>query len=203
MGIIYIGLDIGDPAAHRFQSLGLNFVRPNGQCLAHRLQIGVEHQGTVMHNPSLPQILGVSGKLFVPDGHVVAAIDLSRHPHLPQGVDHRPAKGREVDHSALTISGHKSKVQIAPVMIYRTASRQPPNHGNTVLLYIGTVDLLQNILVFAHHNRPVVLPQHEAVLSGAQLVKDKLLQGKVPGGIHAGAIQVIHDLPNLRQLSRS
>jgi hypothetical protein len=68
--------DVGHPAANRFDALGLDFIGRNLQRLRKYVKIGIKHEGPVVHDPVCAQILGVAGKLFPPDGDVVAPAQL-------------------------------------------------------------------------------------------------------------------------------
>ena len=86
----------------------------------------------------------------------------------------------------------EGEVQVAQIVVHRAAAGQPPDHPDAVRPDEVGVDLLGRVLVLAHHDGVVVLPEHETVVPGAQHVKHVLFQRQVPAGVCLGAFQIIH-----------
>ena len=134
-------------------------------------------------------IEGVAGELPAAGENVVAAGALRR--------DTQTAAGRH-QHLLLTAQivirrrQGEGKVQIPHVVVYRPAAGEPAYHPDSMLLYIGGVDLADGILVFPHNDGVVVLPEHAVCMGPVQPVKDILLQRQVESGIMAATLQIIH-----------
>lgn len=65
------------------------------------------------------------------------------------------------------------------IVIYGPSSRQTAHHCYPVLLYIGLVYFFNRILIPAHHNRRVVLPEHEKILGAIHIFDDVLFQSHI------------------------
>ncbi len=74
----------------------------------------------MVHHPPLLHILGVARKLSAPDGHVISAVQLRRHPQALQRPDHRAAEGGEVKVAARVV-GDEGEVHVPQVVIDRPA----------------------------------------------------------------------------------
>ena len=61
----------GNAAPDGDHALGGDLFLVHMKGLRHPVQIGVEHDGAVVHDPPLLQILGVAGEFLPVDGHVI------------------------------------------------------------------------------------------------------------------------------------
>ena len=109
-----------------------------------------------------------------------------------QRLHNRAAKGGKVKGSRGAAVYNKGKVDVPQVMVHRPAAGEPAYHPDSMLLYIGGVDLADGILVFPHNDGVVVLPEHAVCMGPVHPVKDILLQRQVESGIMTAALQVIH-----------
>ena len=80
----------------------------------------------------------------------------------------------------------EGEVQVAQIVVHRAAAGQPPDHPDAVRPDEVGVDLLGRVLVLAHHDGVVVLPEHEIFPVPGQAVEDVLLQRQVKIGIGGG-----------------
>ena len=144
----------------------------------------------MVHDPSLPDVLGVAGEFFAVDGDVVAAVDLGVDAQLGQRVHHRLAEEPEVEMLGVRRVGDKGEVQVAHVVIHGAAAGETAHHGDTVGIHVGLIDLRQGVLVFADDDGVVILPQHEISPVPGQTVKNHLLHGQIVSRIGGVKIQI-------------
>ena len=141
------------------------------------VHLGGEQQRAVVQDPVVPDALRRSGELPSVDGEVVAALELCWHPHLIQCLDDRFGKGAEVTR---TFSPDEGVVHVPEVVEDRPAARLPSHHVNMVTVNVFLVDFGGRVLMPAHHDGVVVLPQHENVV--LRLLQQVLLRREVVVG---------------------
>lgn len=158
--------------------------------LRHPVQIGVEHDGAVVHDPPLLQILGVAGEFLPVDGHVIPPVDLSGDAQRRQRRHHRLTEQLEVDRLHVAGIGDEREIQVAHVVVHRPTAGQPPYHPHTVLADELLVDLGSGVLVLADNDGVVILPQHEIGAIPGQRVKHVLFRRQIPRGIGGIEVQI-------------
>ena len=198
MGAGGVGIDGGHPAAHRLHRFGVELGLLPPQGVGHTGQVGVQHDAPVVEQPPPAGVLGVAGELHPVDGQVVAAGERRVDAEAGQGPDHRLHKDFEVEAGGVGLVHDEGEIQIALVVVYRPAAGQPPGHTDSVGVHIGLVDLLGGVLIFAHHDGVVILPEHEVGLAFVHPLKDILLQGQVKVGIPGRGFQIEHALLSSR-----
>ncbi len=169
----------GDAASDGGHALGGDLFLVHMKGLRHPVQIRIEHDGTVVHDPTLLQILGVAGEFLTVDGHVVPPIDLGLNAQSRQRSHHRLTEQLEVDGFHAAGIGDKREVQVSHVVVHRSAAGQPPYHSHTVFPDELLVDLGGGVLVLADNDGVVILPQHEIGAVPRERVKHIVATGSV------------------------
>ena len=139
----------------------------------------------MVHHPSLLAVLGIAGELLTVDGHVVAAVEPGIHAQLLQRMDHGAAKYAQIQLRTLGI-GDEGVVQVAQIMVHRTAAGKSAHHTDAVAADKGLVDLSQGVLVLADDDGIVILPQHQIHAVTGQTVEHILLRRQVEIGVGGG-----------------
>ncbi len=102
-------------------------------------------------------ILGVAGKLLPLDGQIIPAADFRGNPHFSQGFRHRLHKATKIRPAARFLF-NKGEIQIAQVVINRSAAGDAPHHMNAPPPDKVGINLRMRILKAAHNHRRFVLP---------------------------------------------
>ena len=198
----HIGPQVGHAAGHGLDALGLDLVAIHLEGLGHRGQVGVEHDGAVVHDTALAHVLGVAGELLAVHSDVVAAGDLRLHAEGAQRFHDGDAEHMEVDAVHPVGVGDEREVQVAQVVIDRAAAGKAAHHGDVMGPDEVTVDLRHRVLIFADNDGVVVLPEHEVALAAVQAVEHILLQSQIPAGVGAGGVDIFHRIPHIFRAAR-
>ena len=158
--------------------------------LRHEVEVRVEHDRAVVHDPALLEVLGVAGELLTVDGHVVAAVDLGGDADLRQRGDHRAAEQAEIDGLHVARVGDEGEVEVPHIVIHGPAAGETPHHTHAVFADKLLVDLRGGVLVLTDDDGIVVLPEHEIRAVPGQAVKNVLLGGQIPRRVRGVKVQV-------------
>ena len=184
-------LQIGYPAADRCDARGRKFAAWNSQCGGQLGQIYIEHQGTVHHQPILPDPFGIARAFAAVHQDVVAAALFSVNTQLPERIDDEVQVLRIIP-VQVTRTAHDGIIQVVQVVIYGPATRYPPRQDDVFLGQVIQIDFGKGILVKADNNRRPVLPQIEHGLVQWKLFQDKLVKRHVPVWIGGQIGQKMH-----------
>ena len=147
-----------------------------------------------MHDAVAQPVLGVAGELLAVDGQVVAAVEGSAHPHLPQRVDHRGDVLAKFDLPGLFVLD-EGELPAAHVRIDGAAAAHAAHQMDAVLVSIGLVDLLQHVLVLAHHQRGRGAPEKKYRLRQTLFQRKIVFQPEVVIHIRGAGLNIDHARP--------
>lgn len=156
--------DVGDGLSDRWDGLVDISARDDAKRPGKCSKIGIEQQRAMMQEPSPMNALGVSGNFAAFDRQIADSFQACRNPHRLQKAHHGIQHLRECRPEPACIRPNERKIDIASVVVHGPAPAQAPDDGNPVFSNVGSIDLGPGILVSAHDDGAVALPQQEAVL---------------------------------------
>ena len=186
--------DVGDPVPDGLDALGGDLVAVRRGGLRHLPDVRVKQQGAVVNNAVSQPVLGVAGKLPAVDGQVVAAVEGGGDSHLFQCADHRGDVLAKLDLPGLPVLD-EGKLPAAQVRIDGAAAAHPPHQMDAVGVGIGLVDLLQYVLVFAHHQRGRGAPEQKHRVRQALFHREVVLKAEVVVNVRGAGLNIDHARP--------
>ena len=107
--------------------------------------------------------LGGAGNLAALHQNVVPAGGLGIEAQALQRLHHR--RGEALHGQLLKLSGigDEGVIQVAQIVVHGAAAGGPADYVDMMLLHKGTIDLRLSVLILAHHDGVVVLPQQEVL----------------------------------------
>ena len=185
---------VGHAVAHGLDALGEDLVVVHGGGGHHLLDVGVEQERAVVHDAVTEAVLGVAGELAAVDGQVVAAVEGGVHAHLPQRVDHRGDVLVELNLPRVPVLD-EGELPAAEVGVDRAAAAHAPHQMDAVGVGVGLVDLLQHVLILAHHQRGRGLPEQEHRVRQALFHREVVLQAEVVVNVRGAGLNIDHARP--------
>ena len=183
--------DVGDPVPDGLDALGGDLVAVRRGGLRHLPDVRVKQQGPVVHDAVSQPVLGVAGKFPAVDGQVIAAVEGGADPHLPQRADHR---GDVLAKLGLLMLD-EGKLPAAQVRIDGAAAAHAAHQMDAVGVGIGLVDLLQHVLVFAHHQRGRGAPEQKHRVRQALFHREVVLKAEVVVNVRGAGLNIDHARP--------
>ena len=186
--------DVGHAVPDRLDALGGDLVAVHRGGRHHLRDVRVKQQRAVMHDAVAQPVLGVAGELLAVDGQVVAAVEGGVDPHLPQRVDHRGDVLAELDLPGLLVLD-ECELPAAHVRIDGAAAAHAAHQMDAVLVGVDLVDLLQHVLVLAHHQRGRSAPEKEHRLRQTLFQCEVVFQSEVVVHIRGACLNIDHARP--------
>ena len=145
----------------------------------------------MVQDAPVDQPLGRTGHLAALHQNIVSAGGLRLQPQTLQRRHNRPREALHGQPFRIAHVGDEGVIQIAHIVIDRAAAGTTAHHADMVLLHKGGVDLLGGILVAAHHNGVVVLPEKQ-VLPFSAMGQDIFFKCQIIGGIGGPGLHIGH-----------
>ena len=171
--------DIRHAVAHGFDALGENFIGVDRGGRDHLLDVRVIEQRAMMHNAVAQTVLRVAGKLPAVDQQIVAAIEAGIRAQLAHGVHDGTDILREFNLLLRRVLNER-ELPAAEIGVDRPAAGHTAHEMDPVRVGIRLVDLFENILVLADHQRRRCAPEEEnrigqALFRGKIVLKAKII----------------------------
>ena len=144
----------------------------------------------MMHHAALTEILRVAGELLSVDCDVVASVHLRPDAKRRQRAHDRLTEELHIQRAAPAGIGDKGEIQVAHVVVDRTAAGEPAHHADAALAYRLFIDLGNGILIFADNDCIVVLPKHEVHPVARQAVEYILLHCQIVAWVCRHQVQI-------------
>ena len=159
-------------------------------------KVGIKKNGAVMQYSAMPDHLGIAREFLPVNSHIVPAFELRLYSKGGERAKNRLTKETQIQPLRFLRIRDKRIIQIAEVVINRTAAREPPHHADAVCFDIRQVYFRKGILILADDDSPVILPKHEIRPVLRQALKNKFFRSKIEGRIRRSKIQVLeHVVP--------
>ena len=143
----------------------------------------------MMQDAAVAHPLGSAGDLASLHQNIIPAGSLRIEAEALQGLHHR--RGEPLHRQLLKLSGigDEGVIQVAQIVIHSAAAGRTANYVDVVFLYKSAVDLRFRILILAHHNGVVILPQQE-VFALQPMGQYKFLKSQIVIGVLGTCFQI-------------
>ncbi len=152
---------IGHPGFYRFYPLGYQLFTVRGEILRYSGEIGPNKEGAVVEGSVLGEFKSAAGDLSPLHEDIVPPGGLGVYSKVSYCTGNNPVVSALVVGSA---AGHKGKVGITKILVYRASPALTACEFYSVLLHRLQVALPPRILVAAYNNGVYIPPEKEDML---------------------------------------
>ena len=182
-------LQIGDPAADGPYPVAPQFFFVRRQKFSHALQIAVNEHGAVMQQPAAFRSGGAAGDFKVVYAQIISPVVFRLDAETLQRGEQRVQKcAKQI--FAVTVCGQEGEVEVAHVLIHRSAAGGAANNGNSQPSGFFQINFSRSVLVFPNDDAGAVAPDQQQILAAAG--KEVCLQREIPRRVMAGDFKAEH-----------
>ena len=145
----------------------------------------------MVQDAPVDQPLGRTGHLAALHQNVVSAGGLRLQSQTLQRRHNGPCEALHGQPLGIAHVGDEGVVQVAHIVVDRAAAGTAAHHADMVPLHKGGVDLLSGVLVAAHHNGVVVLPEKQ-VFPFSAVRQNIFFKCQIIGGIGGPGLHIGH-----------